>query len=84
MGKLESLKALTSFGLLSDDLQNLFDELSTCHVSMRYGGVLTLGVVTLGPVVTSTALSEDEVVWAMKFAKRTSTDGIHGTRLEVD
>ena len=50
--------------------QNGIDELST------------FGVVTLGPVVTGTALAEDEVVGAEDLAKRSSTDGVHGTGLQ--
>merc|ERR1719362_1884374 len=49
---LESLKAVATFSFLTDDIEDGVDELCT------------LGVVTLGPVVTSTGLSEDEVVWS--------------------
>ena len=50
MGDLETLKAVTSFSLLPDDIKNGVNELGT------------LGVVTLGPVVTGTGLAEHEVV----------------------
>jgi len=39
--------------------------------------------VTLGPVVTSTGLSEDEVVGAEKLTEGTSSHGVHGARLKV-
>jgi len=59
---LESLKTVTSLGLLSDDVEDLVDELGS------------LSVVTLGPVVTSSRLTEDEVVWSEQVTERTSSD----------
>ena len=35
-------------------------------------------------MLTSTALAEDEVIGTEELAEGTSTDGIHGTRLEID
>lgn len=29
-------------------------------------------------------MTENEVVWTEKLTERTSTNGIHGTRLEID
>merc|ERR1712100_763794 len=52
VGNLETLKAVTALSFLSDDIEDGVDELST------------FGIVTLGPVVTGTSLSEDEVVWS--------------------
>merc|ERR1712151_643346 len=52
VGDLESLKAVATFSFLTDDIEDGVDELST------------FGVVTLGPVVSGTSLSEDEVVWS--------------------
>ena len=72
VGDLETLKAVATFGLTADDVDNLVDQLGT------------LSVVTLGPVVTSTGLAEDEVVGAEELTERTGTDGIHGTGLKVD
>lgn len=37
-----------------------------------------------GPVVTSTALSENEVVWSEDLSKRTGSDRVHGTRLQIN
>jgi hypothetical protein len=72
VGNLEALEAVTGLSLTTDDIDNLVDKLGT------------LSVVTLGPVVTSTGLAEDEVVGAEKLAERTGTDGVHGTGLQVD
>jgi len=71
VGDLETLEAIASFGLLSDNIKDGVDELGT------------LGVVTLGPVVTGTGLSEDEVVWSEELTERSSSDGVHGSRLEI-
>jgi hypothetical protein len=72
VGDLEALKAVAALGLTTDDIEDLVDELGT------------LSVVTLGPVVASTGLTENEVVGAEKLTERTSTDGIHGTGLKID
>ena len=72
VGDLETLEAVASLSLAADNIDDLVDELGT------------LGVVTLGPVVTSTRLAKDEVVGAEELAKGTGTDSVHGTRLQVD
>ena len=71
VGDLETLEAVAGLGFLADDVEDGVDELGT------------LGVVTLGPVVTGTGLSEDEVVWAEELTEGSSTDGVHGTWLEI-
>ena len=71
MGDLESLEAIAAFGFLSDDIEDGVDELST------------FGVVALGPVVTSTGLTEDEVVWSEELTEGASSDGVHGSGFEV-
>ena len=71
MGDLETLKAIATFSFLSYDIKDGVDELST------------LGVVTLGPVVTSTGLSENEVVWSEELSEWSSSDGVHGTWLKI-
>ena len=71
VGELEALEAVSGLGLLADNVKDGVDELST------------LGVVTLGPVVTGTVLSEHEVIGAEQLAERTSTDRVHGTRLKI-
>merc|ERR1719399_2660168 len=71
VGDLEALEAVATFGFLADNVEDGVDELST------------FGVVTLGPVVTGTGLTEDEVVGAEELTEGTSTDGVHGAGLEV-
>jgi hypothetical protein len=72
VGDLETLEAVAALGLTTDNVEDLVDQLGT------------LGVVTLGPVVTGSGLTEDEVVGAEELTEGTSADGIHGTRLEID
>lgn len=72
VGDLETLEAVTALSLTTDNIDDLVDKLGT------------LGVVTLSPVVTSTGLTEDEVVGTEKLAERTGTDSVHGTGLQVD
>jgi hypothetical protein len=69
---LETLEAVASLGLAADDINDLVNELGT------------LSVVTLSPVVTSTGLTEDEVVGTEELAEGTGADGIHGTGLQID
>jgi len=71
VGDLESLEAIATFGFLSDDIEDGVDELST------------FGIVTLGPVVTGTSLSENEVVWSEELTEWSSSDGVHGTWLKI-
>lgn len=72
VGDLETLEAVTALGLTADDIEDLVNKLGT------------LSVVTLSPVVTSTGLTEDEVVGAEKLAEGTGADSIHGTGLQID
>ena len=72
VGDLETLEAVTALSLATDDVENLINELGT------------LSVVTLSPVVTGAGLSEDEVVWAEKLSEWASTDGVHGSWLQID
>ena len=71
VGDLETLKAVATLSLLSDNIKNGVDELGS------------LGVVTLGPVVTSSGLSENEVVWSEELTEWSSSDGVHGTWLKI-
>jgi proteasome assembly chaperone (PAC2) family protein len=71
VGQLESLKAVTGFSLLAHNIKHRVNQLST------------LGVVTLGPVVTSTVLAENKVIGAEKLAEGAGTDRVHGTRLKI-
>ena len=71
VAELETLEAIATFGFLSDDIEDGVD---------KFG---TLGVMTLGPVVTGTSLSEDEVVWSEELTEWSSSDGVHGTWLKI-
>jgi len=48
--QLETLKAITTFSFFSDNIQDGVNQFST------------FGVVTFGPIVTSSGLTEDEVI----------------------
>ena len=71
VGDLETLEAVATLSFLSDDIEDGVDELSS------------LGVVTLGPVVTGTGLSEDEVVRSEELTEWSSSDGVHGSWLKI-
>jgi len=62
VGDLEALEAVTAFSLLADNVKDRVDELST------------FGVVTLGPVVTGTGLTEDKVVGSEELTEGASTN----------
>jgi len=68
---LESLKAITSFSFLSDDIEDGVNKFST------------FSVVSLGPVVTSTSLTEDEVIRSEELSEGSSSDGIHSTGFKI-
>ena len=72
VGDLETLEAVAALSLATDDIQDLVDKLGT------------LSVMTLGPVVAGTGLTENEVVGAEELAEGTGADGVHGTGLEID
>jgi hypothetical protein len=71
VGDLETLEAIATFGFFTDDIEDGVDEFGT------------FGVMSLGPVVTGTGLSEDEVIGSEELSEGSSTDGVHGTGLEI-
>jgi len=71
VGDLETLKAIATLSFLSNDIEDGVDELGS------------LGVMTLGPVVTGTGLSEDEVIWSEELTEWSSSDGVHGSWLKI-
>ena len=71
VGDLETLEAVAAFSFLSDNIEDGVNELSS------------LSVMSLGPVVTGTSLSEDEVVWSEELSEWASSDGVHGTWLKI-
>jgi len=68
---LETLEAITAFSFLSDDVEDGVDEFST------------FSVVTLGPVVTSSRLTENEVIGSEELSEGTSSDGVHCSGFEI-
>ena len=88
MSDLEALEAVAALGFTTDNIEDSINELGKLVRGQRKysrGAYLgTLSVVTLGPVVASTALAEDEVVRAEECTERTSADSIHGAWLQVD
>jgi hypothetical protein len=71
VGQLESLKTVTVFSLLTD------------HIKDRIYKLSSLSVVTLGPVVTSSTLAKDKVVWTENPSIRSRTDRVHGSWLQI-
>ena len=72
VGDLETLERVTVLGLASHDIKNRVNKLST------------FSVVTLGPVVTGTGLTKNEVVGAEEVAVGTTADSVHDTRLQIN
>jgi hypothetical protein len=68
---LEALEAIATLSFLADDVEDGVDELST------------FGIVTLGPVVTSTSLTEDEVVGSEELTEGAGSNGVHSSGLEI-
>ncbi len=71
VGDLESLKAVATFGFLSDDVEDAVDQFGS------------FSVVTFSPVVSSSSLTEDEVVGSEELTVGTSSDGVHSSGLQV-
>ena len=71
VGELEALEAVAGLSLLADNVKDRVDQLST------------LGVVTLGPVVTSSGLAEHKVIGAEELAEGAGADRVHGTGLKI-
>ena len=72
MAELEALEAIATFSFLTNNIEDRINQFST------------FSVVTLGPVVTGTSLTEDEVIRAEKLTEGTGTDGIHGTGFKIN
>jgi len=68
---LETLEAIATFSFFSHDVQDWIDQFST------------FGIVTLGPVVTGTWLTEDEVVWSEELSEWASSDWVHGSWFKI-
>jgi hypothetical protein len=72
VGDLETLKTVAALGLTTNNIKDLVDKLGT------------LSIMALGPVVSCTRLSENEVIGTEELTEWTGTNGVHGTRLQVD
>nr|GMD97490.1 betatubulin [Ipomoea batatas] len=62
---------VTILSLLTHNIENGIDQLSA------------FGVMSLGPVIPRTVLSEDKVIRSEDLAKRSRSNAIHRTRLEI-
>jgi hypothetical protein len=62
VGDLETLEAIATFSFFTDNIEDGVNELCT------------FGVVTFGPVVTGTGLTEDEVVGSEELTEWSSAD----------
>merc|ERR1719272_822913 len=71
MAQLEALETVTSFSLLANDIEDGVDEFRS------------LGVMTLGPIVSCSGLAKDEIVRAEQLTEWTSTHTVHGAGLKV-
>ena len=69
---MRTLQTIRALSLLADNIENGVNEFSA------------LRVVTLRPVVTSSALTEDEVVGTEKVAEGTRANGVHGAGLQIN
>ena len=72
MGELEALEAIAALGLFADHIEDGVNQLRT------------LGVVAFSPVVSSSALSENEVIGAEQLTEWAGADGVHGAGLQID
>jgi hypothetical protein len=68
---LESLEAVARFSFLTDNIEDGVNKFST------------FGVVSLGPVVTGTSLSENKVIGTEDLTVGSRTDGVHGSGFKI-
>jgi hypothetical protein len=71
VGDLESLEAITSFGFFSADIKDGVNEFSS------------FSVMSFGPIVTSSSLSENEVIGSEELSERSGSNGVHGTGFKI-
>jgi len=72
VGQLKSLHAVCSFDLTTDCIEDCLDHIGT------------LRVVSLGPVVSGSALSKDKVIWTEHLSIRCRADAVDDSWLEVN
>jgi len=68
---LETLEAIATFSFFSNNIENWINKFST------------FSIVTFSPVVTSTSLSENEVIWSEKLTEWSGSYGVHRTWFEI-
>jgi hypothetical protein len=66
------LKAVTPFSFFPDNIKYRVNQFSSFRV------------VTLGPVVSCTGLTEDKVVWPEDLTIGTGTNRVHSARLQIN
>jgi hypothetical protein len=71
MANLETLETVTSFSFFSNNIEYWINKFST------------FSVVTFGPVVTGTSLSENKVVWSEELTEWACKDGVHGSWFKI-
>jgi hypothetical protein len=71
VGDLETLEAIASFSFFSDDIEYGVDEFGT------------FSVVTFSPVVSCSSLSENKVVRSEELTEWSSSNGVHGSWLQI-
>ena len=69
--QLETLEGVEALRLLPNHIHDRIDELGT------------LGVVSLRDFVARARVSEHNVVWPEQLSKRSRTNAVHGSRVEV-
>ena len=67
MGDLETLETIVTFKFFSNNFEDKVNKLST------------LSVVNIGSVVTSTGLTQDEVVGSKDLTESSSSDEVYGS-----
>ena len=65
VGDLETLEAIATFSFFSDNIEYRIDKFST------------FSVMSFSPIVTSTSLSENEVIGSEELTERSSSYGVH-------
>ena len=68
---LESLKTIATFSFFSYNIKNWINKFST------------FSIMTFSPVVTSTSLSEYEVIWSEKLTEWSSSNWVHCSWFEI-
>jgi len=71
VGDLETLETITTFSFFSDNVEDGVNKFST------------FGVMTFGPVVTGTSLTENEVIGSEELTEWSSSDRVHCSGFEI-